>query len=174
MVSVALQKFTVTCNVSGDNWLPRWAAISNTWRSSTHTLTHRTHNSWWPVLGRVTTKDDHPLLWLDATNHQKQLSVNKYIWMKLLQPNPNACLQVASHDMLHQIHLFMTFTHYYKITFIFYIYNTKQRQGLNQVTVHLQILLYDIDNSLRNSTLALSDNISGCIACSRRSSSPSI
>ena len=44
--------------------LPRWTAIINTRQSSTrtHTLPHCTHNSWWLVLGWVTTKEDHPHL----------------------------------------------------------------------------------------------------------------
>ena len=44
--------------------LPRWTAIINSGQSSTrtHTLPHCTHNSWWLVLGWVTTKENHPRL----------------------------------------------------------------------------------------------------------------
>ena len=62
----------MTCNVSGDNWLkitllPRWTAIINTSSSTrTHTLTH---NSWWLVLGWVTTKEDHPCLRIAYTSY---------------------------------------------------------------------------------------------------------
>ena len=44
----------------------------------TRTHTHCTHISWWSVLGWVTTKEDHPLLWFDAQSIEIW-SVNKYI-----------------------------------------------------------------------------------------------
>lgn len=66
MTRVALQKFTMTCNVGSDNWQsavvqPRWATISNTWHTGTHTLTNCTHISWRPVLAQETTMEDHLL-----------------------------------------------------------------------------------------------------------------
>ena len=44
----------------------------------TRTHTHCTHISRWSVLGWVTTKEDHPLLWFDAQSIEIW-SVNKYI-----------------------------------------------------------------------------------------------
>ena len=41
-----------------------------------HTLTQCTHNTWWLVLGGVTTKEDHPLLWFDGSTIEIW-SVNK-------------------------------------------------------------------------------------------------
>jgi hypothetical protein len=62
---------TVAYYVSGDNrWkttlLLRWNVKINARQSSTNAHTHCSHSSWWPVLGWVTTKEDYPLLWVDA------------------------------------------------------------------------------------------------------------
>ena len=78
------------CRIYCDLHCQRWQLVKNYFvtktdrynkyqtKQYTHTLTHCAHNSWWPVLGWVTTKEDHPLLWFDGSTIEIW-SVNKYI-----------------------------------------------------------------------------------------------
>ena len=76
---------TVAYDVSGDNGkknylvtkMDRYNKCQTKQYTRTHAHTHCTHISWWSVLGWVTTKEDHPLLWFDAQSIEIW-SVNKY------------------------------------------------------------------------------------------------
>ena len=89
----------------------------------THTLTHCTRSSWWLVLGWVTNKEDHQLLWFDGSTIEIW-SVNKYITItitKLIMPMVRIIhCKYFPIFLMYKWFLSTQFTHQYFVSLIYW------------------------------------------------------